>query len=427
MSSHLRLSLLGLALLSGGMAHAEPLREKPPLRALEYVYSAETNDYFYSIDASQIEAAIYAHGYDDLPGLVGTIGYVEPNLETMTAELRRFYKWQPETDHFYTIDPDEMAQVRNLGWADEGIEGHLYSTQVPGTRPVYRLSKWDPSTGDLVHYFATESWDIQAKLDQGYSNDGLAGYLYTSVTPNLAPAVAGGRILGRRCTASNAACSWPSIGYRDYYFNDGRNLPSTAPYYWSRSTHHVTFDYQSFDWSAETGHQDVMLRNSVKYDPNDISWGAYDGVGLIFSGANPWCGVSTHDRVVVEIWRPRADGRSTEALVDCSTLSTTRLIPGVKYSFALSSSDSGQFCYTIRSGTTTLESRCSNVKDKYEYLCRYVPQALKGDGCTDVNRYVKYPIPNFSTGANTYYSLLHAHDAQKDFTSYFTNVTSTWR
>ena len=413
------------------VAGAVPLNEKSPLRALYYVYSAESNDYFYSINYDDIQSAIHVHGYNDLPGLIGTIGYVEAVLSTHTAELMRFYKWLPETDHFYTTDQSEADLVRSWGWNYEGIEGHLYTYQVPGTVPLYRLNKWNPTTGDQVHYFATDASDIQSKISQGYANDGVKGYIYTNVTPNAAPAVPNGRILGRRCDLSKRfgsyGCNQGAPNSRDDYFNQGFNLPSHT---WNPSqyaTHYVSFDYISYDWSRETGHQDIMLRNTVVYDPNNITWGAYDGVGLIFGGSNWWCGGDDYNKVSVEVWRPNAQGNSTEAVVVCASVSNTRLQNGVMYSFAMRSTHDGNFCYSIRQGSTTIEpDRCVNVKDTYENMHNNIPPLAAKKGLKYPARFAPYPLPNFSTGANTKYTLVHANDANKDFTSYFLNINSYW-
>lgn len=403
-----------------------PLKVKSPLRALYYVYSAESNDYFYSINKNDINAAIQYYGYDDLPGQIGTIGYVEALHRTHTLPLQRFYKGQPETDHFYTTDQSEVDYVIAHGWNFEGGEGNLYTYQVPGTVPVYRLNKWNSKTGDLVHYFATEQSDIQAKLEQGYANDGIKGYIYTSVTQDYAPAVTNGRILGRRCDYSKMVeprygCNMGMPNSRDDYFNQGFNQPSSVPYFWLNSTHFVNFEYISYDWSPRTGHQDIMLRNSVNYDVNDVTWGSFDGVGLIFGGFDHCLGAvdSSYNRVIVEIWRPTADNRSTEAYVDCSTYSKATLQNGVKYKFFIRSTNTGQFCYQIRQDSTIVEpERCFDVKHKYEYMHLYT-------GGTE--RFVPYPIPNFSTGANTHYTLVHANDAKDDFTSYFLNINSYWQ
>lgn len=426
------LVLLGALMASASfIAEAVPLKEKSPLRALYYVYSAESNDYFYSINKADIDAAIYVYGYDDLPGQVGVVGYVEALHRTHTLPLQRFYKGPPETDHFYTTDQGEANYVIGRGWRFEGGEGNLYTSQVPGTVPVYRLNKWNPKTFDQVHYFATEQSDIQSKLSQGYSNDGIKGYIYTNVTANHAPAVQNGRILGRRCDLSKTVeprygCNMGMPNSRDDYFNQGFNLPSEVPYFWLNSTHYVNFEYISYDWSPRTGHQDIMLRNSVNYDVNDITWGSYDGVGLIFGRFDHCLGGAggaselTHNRVVVEIWRPTADHRSTEAYVDCSTYSNATLQNGVKYKFFLRSTNTGEFCYQIRQGLTIVEpERCFDVKHKYEHMYLYTGNKE--------HRFVPYPIPNFTTGANTHYTLVHANDAKEDFTSYFLNIVSYWQ
>ena len=116
-----------------------------------------------------------SYGYQNL----GTLAFCEDTQAANTLPLKRFYKGPPETDHFYTIQQSDADLVASLGWGFEGNACFVYPYQAAETSPMYRVSLWNPTNGDLVHSFTLSSYERDSFVAQGWSNDGVAGYVYT--------------------------------------------------------------------------------------------------------------------------------------------------------------------------------------------------------------------------------------------------------
>ncbi len=140
-------------------------------------YSVYYNDYFYTTSAGDRDLAV-SYGYQNL----GTLAFCEEAQESNTLPLKRFYKGPPETDHFYTIQQSDADFVASLGWGFEGNACFIYPYQAAETSPMYRVSSWNPTNGDLVHSFTLSSYERDSFVAQGWSNDGVAGYVYTQAT-----------------------------------------------------------------------------------------------------------------------------------------------------------------------------------------------------------------------------------------------------
>jgi len=140
---------------------------------LYQTYSSAVNDYFYTVLASDRDIAINTYGYVN----AGIAARVESTLIGGSLPFKRFYKYLPQTDHFYTTSATEEAFVRDNGWVFERVEGYIYPTQKPGTVPFYRVSRWYPSTGDLEHFYTTSASTRASYLAQGWTADPLAGYV----------------------------------------------------------------------------------------------------------------------------------------------------------------------------------------------------------------------------------------------------------
>lgn len=88
-------------------------------------------------------------------------------------------------DHFYTIDPPEWAQRRDLisgqsGYTQENVTGYLAPIQIAGTVPFYRF--WSNSLTD--HYYSTVS-----TTPANYVSQGVSGYIVPYPGPAPGPYV----------------------------------------------------------------------------------------------------------------------------------------------------------------------------------------------------------------------------------------------
>jgi hypothetical protein len=379
-----------------------PLVERKPLLPLMAVYNDDVRDYLYSTDKTVINAAIANYGYDDLVGPLGsfrTVGFVESTPQANTAEFKRYWKGAPQTDHFYTTSSAEANEVIKAGWVWEPTysAGYLYTTQVPGSVPLYRLNKFTAEL-DGMHYYTSSAAEVASMKASGFTLDGVAGYIYSTPTPT----VPGGVILGRRCSPQGfQKCGGDA--WRDYYFPWVFNRPSTVLSA-TATTQRAVFDFRSSNFLVPgTGHVALIMRSDSVGDMQYPDNGKPKGVGIIIGGAN--CpGQTTHDRIAVELWWPGGGH------VDCPSLSNTRMKPGTKYKVETWNTNTGEIGYRISQGNLLLEQRVFNFKTAYE--------AKSG---------LPYPQPNFATKVNTPYVLIHAADAAYDFTAYVENLSVTWQ
>lgn len=148
---------------------------------LYQLYSSTYKDYFYTIDPQQRAVAINTYGYADQ----GVVARVESSQVAGTAPFWRFYKGLPQTDHVYTTFSDEVDLVVPLGWVFEGTEGYVYTTQVPGTYPLYRYSHFDGATSDLAHFYTVDASRHAQLLAGGWGYDRIAGYVWLATDPQL--------------------------------------------------------------------------------------------------------------------------------------------------------------------------------------------------------------------------------------------------
>jgi len=135
--------------------------------------NATVNDYFYTVLPSERDIALNQYAYSNL----GVAANMESVQIAGSLPFKRFYKWLPQTDHFYTISSADESYVLSNGWVFERIEGYAYPTQKPGTVPLYRLNQWFPATSDLEHFYTTSTAARDGKLQQGWASDGIVGYV----------------------------------------------------------------------------------------------------------------------------------------------------------------------------------------------------------------------------------------------------------
>jgi hypothetical protein len=152
------------------------------------LWNATNHDYFYTSVASERDAALGA-GYVSN----GIKFYVERSAVAGTAEFQRFWsQYAPaasRSEHVYTASQAEAASLVSQGYVKEGSagsEGYLYTSQVTGSLPLYRLHKtFDIFGGDAAH-FMTTSTTVKNDMvnNQGWTADSFAlGYVWAQDDP----------------------------------------------------------------------------------------------------------------------------------------------------------------------------------------------------------------------------------------------------
>lgn len=174
-----------------GAVAATALMASGPLMAADYVYplvplyqtyNPSATDYFYTTNETAYKTVV-SWGWADQ----GIAAFVAPgngwaNLPDMKP-FYRFYKGAPQYEHFYTISEAQKAAVVSWGWKAEGNEGYIFEappdgSPPQGTTPFYRLSKFDGSNSDLVHFYTTDAATKATLAGQGWNDEGAAGYVW---------------------------------------------------------------------------------------------------------------------------------------------------------------------------------------------------------------------------------------------------------
>ena len=139
-------------------------------------YNTKTGEHFFTIDPNE-RANINAHpqwNYND----EGIAFSVYHNQVTNTTPVYRFYNTQTGF-HFFTIDPNERANVNAhpaWGYNDEGIAFYAYPSQQSSAVSVYRF--YNTKTGE--HFFTIDTNEratINAHPEWNYNDEGIAFYV----------------------------------------------------------------------------------------------------------------------------------------------------------------------------------------------------------------------------------------------------------
>jgi len=65
--------------------------------------------------------------------------------------------------------------VHNFGYSFEGIVGHIFPDQHPGTIPLYRM--YSPGAAD--HFYTTNTAERDNAINNlGYNNEGITGFVF---------------------------------------------------------------------------------------------------------------------------------------------------------------------------------------------------------------------------------------------------------
>lgn len=210
-------SLLNCTLALAGSGALTPLYE---------TYYDGYTDTFLTSSAQTKNIVVNQYGYQDL----GIVGYVLSNAGLQTdfnlgstgylSAFARFFKGAPQVEHFYTSSFSEQSAVLGFGYVAEGQEGSLFTSGVAAfttprgskVAPLIRLSKFNASSGDLVHKWTTNTATVTSLVSQGWVSDGIVGYVWppSSKTEGLEGVVQLG-ISNARAISTNAFCTAPPI------------------------------------------------------------------------------------------------------------------------------------------------------------------------------------------------------------------------
>jgi hypothetical protein len=172
------------------------------------VTNASYGDNFYSVNESQVDLAMSCCGYYSK----AIVGFMEPTPDSdgTTAWFRRTYGGPPYIDHFYTTRMSDWSFVISIGYIDEGAEGVLRSYPITaGSVPLYRLSHYNPSNGDVMHWYGVDFAQRNAYIQwAGWYDEGVEGYMWPNPGPNV-------DIQGGNSTIAGGYCS--SAGYASCY------------------------------------------------------------------------------------------------------------------------------------------------------------------------------------------------------------------
>jgi hypothetical protein len=133
-------------------------------------YQALYTDHFYTLSASDRNYAVNYLGYTNPDTPFAMPAYVPHH----GAAFYRYYKGAPQFEHFYTHNSTEWQYVEQNGYVYEGVEGYLFLRYKPGTTPLYRFSKFNGATSDLVHFYGINFYDWRAS---GMTYEGVVGYV----------------------------------------------------------------------------------------------------------------------------------------------------------------------------------------------------------------------------------------------------------
>lgn len=408
-----KLLLLSLVVLSVGPAVAAETydpNKSPPLVRIHSLYNPNTTDQLltqHPDEANWLRSISW--GTD-----TGDIIYLEKQPQPTTVPLRRFYKGGPQDEHFYTTSQADADAIIPQGWVDEGIVGHIYAEQVPGSFALYRLSRYNGATGDLVHRYTLSSSVRSSLISEGFAYEGITGYVYKAVRPT----VAGGHIMGVRCglTDPNAGC------VRNDYFGLYKSVSSigSRPSWATRQTMRFRFWTPDMFGSATMPSSDEHLafvpRGILQIVLNDLHTSKVHGIGLILSGDDQQAfGCYQPDRAFIEEWWPippvygsaywasynftdTQTGGSTGLQTTCAA---SRMANRTWYDVTVSVTNTGVASYSIHAGSTYIGGGSAAYGSS--------PQA-------------ESPFDSTATG----YWLTNTSTATRNYTAYVTNLVVSW-
>ena len=132
-------------------------------------YNLKTTDHFYTIDINEMNYAV-GGGYT----YEGPVFRVFASSVAGAVPFYRMYN-TAVGDHFYTTSVGEVQYAATGGYVWEGAVAYIFSTPVCGAIPLWRL--YHAGIGDHLYTTSVAERDY-ASVNPGYSQEGIAGYVF---------------------------------------------------------------------------------------------------------------------------------------------------------------------------------------------------------------------------------------------------------
>ena len=150
------------------------LQARDPLPGTLQLWSAmnaDLVDHVYSTNSSEVDFLKQFYGFSD----EGTVtGYLFAEEQPGTVPLFRLYGIGL-TDHLYTTSVEERDNaVKRLGYTLVETVGYVYPSSGAGRVPLYRLH----NKGAHDHYYTTSTYQREDAARNGWTNEGIAGYIF---------------------------------------------------------------------------------------------------------------------------------------------------------------------------------------------------------------------------------------------------------
>ncbi|KAJ7895739.1 hypothetical protein B0H13DRAFT_1624260, partial [Mycena leptocephala] len=138
-------------------------------------FVATNVDHFYTTSVANLNGDI-VNGSDALEGVAALVFTTQ---EESTVQFYRLFS-SNTTDHFYTISTTERDNALNDGYVIQHEDIYIYPTQLCGSIPLFRLFS---AAGQDNFYTTSESEKQEFITNDGYTDEGTAGYVFPVVPP----------------------------------------------------------------------------------------------------------------------------------------------------------------------------------------------------------------------------------------------------
>ena len=130
---------------------------------------------------------VLAHLSDGSTQVIDTLSFtylLPPTLKPVWVPFYRYYKGDPDQDHFYTTSFYQGTTALDDGYSYERIENYISDRKFPDSLPLFRL--YNPAIKSHF-YTIDEAQKDEMNALNGYQYEGIQGYVYASATQGGVP------------------------------------------------------------------------------------------------------------------------------------------------------------------------------------------------------------------------------------------------